>query len=224
MYPYTYNFHVLKYQRTTIEIDESYTYTIHNNTFSDIDGGEFTLSIDQLPDGISFDDTNNTLSGTPTTSGTTDVTVTADDGIGGTGTDTFTITVNSIPVVDNPIPDKMINKGEACSYTIPDDTFYDGDGDVLTLSVDKVPDGISFDDANNTFSGVPNKVGKTKITVTADDGKNGTCTDVFIMEVINPEPDDPAAYKGSITGQFLDEMMWNCQVTQQLYILRLGMM
>lgn len=85
-------------QRTTV--DTSFSYTFDANTFSDADGDTLTYSSSTLPGWLSFDAGTRTFSGTPT--GTdldtaVTVTVTADDGNGGTVTDDFSIANGGTP-------------------------------------------------------------------------------------------------------------------------------
>ena len=58
--------------------------------------GDISYSVSELPDGVSFDPATRTISGTPTTADTTEVTYTATDSGGATASLTFSITVNAM--------------------------------------------------------------------------------------------------------------------------------
>jgi predicted outer membrane repeat protein len=82
-----------------------FQYTIDANTFIDLDGDPLTLTA-QLPGGnplpswLTFDLATRTFSGTPSAAeiGTFSIDLIANDGFGGTITDTFTVTINPAPI------------------------------------------------------------------------------------------------------------------------------
>ena len=71
------------------------------------------------------------------------------------------------------------------------DTFADDDGDDVTITVDGLPDWLSFNDDTNTISGIPFFEDITNspisIDVTASDGEE-TVTDTFEVTVGDPTP------------------------------------
>jgi|GEM_PF-662259 len=71
-----------------------------SNNFADIDAGDtLTYAAEGLPDGLSLDAQTGLISGTPTNAavGTSEVIVTANDGNGGTVSDTFQLAIASDP-------------------------------------------------------------------------------------------------------------------------------
>ena len=60
---------------------------------TDLDGDALTWSVNGLAPGLTFDSDTGEISGTATTVGTTQITLTVDDGLGGTDTMTFTFIV-----------------------------------------------------------------------------------------------------------------------------------
>ena len=91
-----------------------------------------------LPAWLSFDAETQTFTGTPPQdfNGAFDIRVSASDGQEVTTTD-FTLTidpVNDTPIVVAPIESQNTDEDAAWSYTIPESTFTDVDGDALTLS------------------------------------------------------------------------------------------
>lgn len=75
----------------------SYDATQSGNTFTDADGDTLTYSISYSSNAAGFSDNNGVISGTPSQAGTITVTITADDGNGGTVSDTFDIVVSTPP-------------------------------------------------------------------------------------------------------------------------------
>ncbi|MFC6146814.1 Rib/alpha-like domain-containing protein, partial [Corynebacterium nasicanis] len=82
---------------------------------------DLLVTVSDLPEGLSFNETTGEITGTPTAPGTYEVTVTATDDAGNTDTETFTITV--LPA-DTTAP--SINPG-----TVVDQVPNDGTGKVL---------------------------------------------------------------------------------------------
>ena len=100
---------------------------------------------------LSFDAATRTFSGTPLNAdvGTMTVTVTADDGNGGTVSDTFDIVIsntNDAPTVANAIPDQVATEDTPFSFQFATNTFADVDGDTLTYTSD-ASGWLSFDAA-----------------------------------------------------------------------------
>ncbi|MEK6481684.1 malectin domain-containing carbohydrate-binding protein [Catalinimonas sp. 4WD22] len=205
---------------------EVYSYTFAENTFSDGDGDvlSYTASLSDdsaLPLWLSFDGASRTFSGTASSTdvGIVDIKVTASDGIESVS-DVFSLTVeeevitNQPPVVANPIADQSATAGEVYSYTFAENTFSDGDGDVLSytasLSDDSaLPLWLSFDGASRTFSGTASStdVGIVDIKVTASDGIESV-SDVFSLtveeEVITNQPPvvaNPIADQSATAGE-----------------------
>ena len=170
--------------------------------FSDADGDDPTYSATGLPTGLSIDPDTGEITGTIDNSasqvggGVYTVAVTANDGNGGTTTDTFTLTVtNPIPVVDTAVSDVTAVDAETVSIPI---SISDPDGDDLTYSATGLPTGLSIDPATGEITGsLDNSAsqggllndGVYTVIVTANDGEGGTVTDTFNLTVTNPAPD-----------------------------------
>jgi Ca2+-binding RTX toxin-like protein len=184
--------------------DANFTFTIPENTFTDVDAGdELTYSAtlengDALPDWLKFDVATRTFSGTPTNSevGSVNIKVTATDKAGATANDIFAITVantNDAPILGSAIANQTATEDTAFSFIIAENTFTDADaGDELTYTAtlengSALPSWLTFNAATRTFSGTPNnsEVGSLNIKVTATDKAGATATDSFAITVAN---------------------------------------
>ena len=102
---------------------------------------------------------------------------------------TMTVSVNNVPLIQNPIPDGNARVGDSYNYAVPENTFADGDAeDNLTWSATLVdgsslPAWLSFDPATRTFSGVPVTAGPITIKVTATDPSAATGSDEYVLTV-----------------------------------------
>ena len=174
--------------------DSAFSFVVPANTFADVDVGDtLTYSASGAPAWLTFNAATRTFSGTPLNAdvGSVTITVTADDGHGGTASDSFDIVVgnaNDAPTVANAIADQNATEDSAFSFVVPANTFADVDvGDTLTYTASGAPAWLTFNAATRTFSGTPLNadVGSVTITVTADDGHGGTASDSFDIVVGN---------------------------------------
>jgi len=210
--------------------DTAFNFQFAVNTFGDVDVGNTLTYTAQLAGGgalpgwLTFDSATRTFSGTPANgdAGTFSVEVTADDGNGGTVTDTFDIVVsdtNDGPSVANPIPNQNATEDAAFNFQFEAGVFADVDaGDTLTYSAQMagggaLPAWLSFDPVTRTFSGTPLNahVGTVSIEVIADDGNGGTAADTFDIvvgntndapTVANPIPNQNATEDTAFNFQF----------------------
>ncbi len=171
--------------------------------FSDVDGDTLTFTAAGLPAGLTIDPDTGLITGTidnqasQVNGGVYTVTVTADDGNGGTVDSTFTYTVS------NPAPTAADD-----SATTDEDTPViidvlandnDPDGDDLTVTVASAPNGTVVINADGTITYTPNQDfnGTDTITYTISDGNGGTSTatvEVTVAPVNDaPEVDIPIA-------------------------------
>lgn len=104
---------------------------------------------------------------------------------------------NYIPYVANQIPNRSDSVGVQFSYTIPDSTFIDDDGNnTLTYSAtlsdgSNLPSWLSFNPATRTLSGTPVVVGATNIKVTVTDNDSAKATSIFTLNVFPHTAIDP---------------------------------
>jgi Ca2+-binding RTX toxin-like protein len=200
--------------------DAPFSFVVPAGTFTDADGDTLSLSaaladVTALPSWLSFDSNNQTFSGTPLNGDVGDIAVqvTADDGNGGTVSDTFALSVtntNDTPVVVTGIVNQSTAEDAAFSFTLPANIFTDIDGDSLSLTAtladgSALPIWLSFDAITQTFSGTPlnGDLGNVDVRVTADDGNGGVVSDDFALVVNNTN--DAPIIANAITDQTIDE-------------------
>ena len=139
------------------------------------------------------------------------LTVTATNSAGETITEKVVIkiaNVNEAVNLTTALLDQSNNEDNGFSFTIPNDSFTDIDGDAITYTVtlddgSALPSWLSFDAATQTFTGTPLNadVGVINVTVTATDG-SFSVTDTFALTVVNTN-DDPTAL--SLSATTIDE-------------------
>ena len=157
--------------------------------FSDVDGFALTLtaaSSDETVATVSVASDFSTLTANARSRGTATITVTADDGRGGTVSDEFTVTVKAAPVVASPLPDVSdFTVGETRKVSLSG-VFSDADGDDLTLSHRSSNLGVAWvaravDGSGLIVSG--ESAGTATVTVTARDSDGNRVSDAFEVTV-----------------------------------------
>ncbi|UOF15052.1 putative Ig domain-containing protein [Lysobacter capsici] len=154
---------------------------------SDPNNDPLTYSVQGLPAGIAFDPSTRTLSGTPTTAGSSTVTLTVSDGHGGNTQTSFVLTVadNRPPVMPG-ISDQNATAGGSYAFELP--WASDPDLDPVSFSLSGVPAGLSFNPSTRLLSGTPSTAGDYLLTYTANDGVGGTASTSFWLHVAAPTP------------------------------------
>ncbi|WP_185846327.1 putative Ig domain-containing protein, partial [Staphylococcus epidermidis] len=148
----------------------------------DNSGQAVTNKVEGLPDGVTFDEATNTISGTPSEVGSYTVTVTTTDESGNSETTTFTIDVKDTtkPTVEDIADQTQEVNTEITPITIESE---DNSGRAVTNKVDGLPDGVTFDETTNTISGTPSEVGRYDITVTTTDESGNATETTFAIDV-----------------------------------------
>ena len=196
--------------------------TITPFTFSVSDAEDTpSVTVSGLPNDLTYNyDENNgevEVSGTlpANASGTSTVTVSADDDCNDPVTRTFTITVgvNEAPVISNP-GNKTFVTGETEGKDITSFTFSVSDAeDTPTVTVSGLPDDLDDDYNENTeqvtVSGELSSASSAQtytVTVTADDGCNDPVTEDFTITVnVNKAPVITVDNQSFVTSQTQDK-------------------
>jgi large repetitive protein len=163
---------------------------------SDPDGDSLTVTSASAGNGTVVIRPDGTLDYTPSLNfnGSDFITYTISDGNGGTATAIVTVTVG--PVNDAPVATPISPRSNTDSSVISvpvAGNFSDVDGDPLTFTATGLPVGLSISPAGVITGTIDKAASQTNggvysVTVTADDGKGGTVSQVFTWTIINPPP------------------------------------
>ncbi len=144
--------------------------------------GSLSYSASGLPTGVSISSSTGVISGTASTAGTYNVTLTGKDSSGPSGSASFAWTVGSgggsggnTVTVTNP-GSQSTTVGTAVS--LPVNASDSASGQTLTYSAAGLPAGLSISSSTGLISGTPTTAGSDSVTVTATDttGAKGTAS------------------------------------------------
>ncbi len=175
-----------------------FSFAVPSDTFVDGDGDILTITSFGTPDWLSFDDTSNTFTGTPSQGdeGAVTIILRATDPSGASATTNLVVDVagsNAGPAIDQGISNQSATVAADFRFIVPAGAFSDADGDRLALTTSTLPAWLSFDSTNDTFSGTPGLVdiGTETIVVTATDPAGASILDSFeivISNIVNSAP------------------------------------
>ena len=137
----------------------------------------YRYSISGAPSGISIGSTSGSITGTPTATGSFNVTVTVADAKTTTVSRSFTMRV-SAPLTIRTIGDKIAVVDEPIIPIVVD---VSGGRKPYTYSLSGAPSGVSF--SNSVIDGRPSRRGTFTLTLTAKDADNRRATVTFKMTV-----------------------------------------
>ncbi len=154
----------------------------------------FTYSTNPLPPFISFDPPSRTFLFAPVSGdqGTYTITVTADDGNGGTPSTSFQLTIpDRPPVLSTPLSDQTALTGQYFEYIF--DPFTDKDNDVLIYTAVEegtgaLPGWLTLDSAERKLYGTPFGQAVYAIQITANDQHGGFAAGNFTITVPSSPP------------------------------------
>ena len=181
-------------------------------------GQTLTYTASGLPAGLSIS-SGGLISGTPTTSGTDDVIVTATDTSGATGSAAFAYSVNPATGADtvtltNP-GSQTGTVGAAASVQI---TGTDSNsGQALAYTATDLPPGLSIGSASGLISGTPTTAGSYDVTVNADDTTGATAGTTFTYTVDAATATDLSGTSVlTVSGQALDDLNYSSSSGTQM--------
>ena len=154
----------------------------------------WSVSGGALPAGLTLDSGTGVISGTPTSPGSSDLTIEVTDAVGGTGTCAYTIDVVADPVVTTAsFPGGEVgayySQAAAASYGTAPYTW--------SLASGSLPPGVSLDASGGTLSGTPTTAGNYTfvLSVMDQEGQGATSTS-YRLEVIAAPSISPASLPG----------------------------
>lgn len=139
-----------------------------------------SYSASGLPAGLSINTSTGLVSGTPTTTGTSNITVGATN-TGGTGSATVAVTINlATPVITSALT-ATGQVGAAISYQIT------ASNSPTSYSASNLPNGLSLNSTSGVISGTPAAAGTSSVTIGATNaGGTGTATLTLTVNSANP--------------------------------------
>ncbi|MCY3900775.1 MAG: putative Ig domain-containing protein [Caldilineaceae bacterium] len=156
----------------------------------------YRYSVTTLPLGLSFNEGTHTISGSPTSPGTTNVTYTVTDANNSQVSDDFTITVNPAPLT---LPDSTgfsATVGQLFTQQLP---AASGGSSPYDYSATILPTGLNFELATRTITGTPAVAVTMVITYSVIDGNRNTARDTFIIAVSEAQTIQPEESGGGST-------------------------
>ena len=181
-------------------------------------GQTLTYTASGLPAGLSIS-SSGLISGTPTTSGTDDVIVTATDSTGATGSAAFAYSVDPATGADtvtltNP-GSQTGTVGTAASVQITGTDSASGQS--LAYTATGLPPGLSIGSASGLISGTPTTAGSYNVTINADDttGANAGTTFTYTVNAATTT-DLSGTYTLTVSGQALDDLNYSSSVGTQM--------
>ncbi|AZM81357.1 hypothetical protein EIP87_04780 [Pseudomonas aeruginosa] len=186
---------------------DAFHYQIPTETLRDPDNGDrltYRMTLKDgstLPEWIRFDPETLTLAGQPasTDKGRIELLLTGTDRYGLSAEANLALEVfvqNRAPSLIQPIGDFHLEESDAFSFTVPESTFVDPDGDVLTYRAtltdgSELPSWLIFDPQNRTFSsdGAVGEIGRVQVKVIASDQDSLFAEAIFTLS--GPSSVDP---------------------------------
>ncbi len=175
-------------------VNESGTHQVSlTGVFDDADSDPLTITAGSDDEAVATESMApdySALTVTANSRGTATITVTADDGNGGTVSDTFTVRVKAAPVVASTLADVASLEVDATQEVSLSGVFSDADGDNLTITATSSGETIATatvaaDQSKLTVAGVAE--GTATITVTAEDSDGNRVSDEFDVSVADAE-------------------------------------
>ena len=155
-----------------------------------------TYTATNLPAGLTYNATTHTISGTPTTVGTTNILLMADNMVGtDTKTLVFTVTSPGTPPVITSLLTAKTPVNQAFSYTI----VASGTGPI-TYNASNLPAGLTFNATTHQITGTPTVAGIFSIPLSATNSA-GTDNKTLVLTVGTPPLITSALTAGGATGQ-----------------------
>ena len=177
-------------QHFTLTVDAAPVFTsASSTTFTEGAEGSFTVTATgtpaptitesgTLPEGVTFNETTDQLSGTPTQEGVFPVTFTASNGVGTNAVQHFTLTVDAAPVFTSG-SSTTFTKGSSGSFTV---TATGTPSPTITKS-GALPEGVTFNTSTDELTGTPTQEGVFPVTFTASNGVGTNAVQHFTLTV-----------------------------------------
>lgn len=192
----------------SVVVQQTYEYAIPLSLFRDADGTIASITLSNLPSGLSYQ--NGKITGKPTVAGDYLITVRGTDNGGAWGETSFRLVVKSTstnlaPLLASVIPNQLATIGTTFSYTLPQNVFRDPEGSTIRQEVLNLPAGLSVN--NGVIFGIPSVAGEFKVTVRGFDTVGAFSETSFTITVklansnVPPSVVAPIADQNAVLGE-----------------------
>jgi LruC domain-containing protein len=148
-----------------------------NYTLTATGTGPITYSVDNLPDGLSFDPATQVISGSPTTAGNYNINLYAANAAG-TANEVLVLTVGTPPSITSSLTANGTTDVQFATYT------FTADGSpTIVYSVAGLPESLSFNPSTREINGTPSYSGVFPITLTATN-EYGTDVKTLVLTIV----------------------------------------
>ena len=169
-------------------------------------GATLTWSATGLPTGLTLNGATGAITGTPTTSGSSNVTLTATDNLGNSGSASFTWSITGAVSVANP-GNKSSAAGSAITtlLSIATDTQT---GASFTWSATGLPTGLTLNQLTGAITGTPTVAGTYNVTLTATDGSGNSGSASFTWSIVGAVAvTNPGAQSSAVRQRHHDALL-----------------
>ena len=139
-----------------------------------------------LPDGLSFDASTRSITGTPTVAAQTDLIYTARDTDGDSASLTFTVKIDGATSFGGQTVAAQVWTLNQAIAALPLPEAANGNGAISYSLGDangELPDGLSFDADNRSITGTPTVLSETTLTYTARDADGDSASLTFTVKI-----------------------------------------
>ena len=180
-------------------VNQSYTYTL-----TATGTGTITYAATNLPSGLSFDAGTHKITGAPTTADTYNISLAATNA-GGTTNEILVLTVGTPPTINS-----LLTASGTAGVQFNTYTFTATGSPDITYSVASLPQGLSFDPANQTINGTPTFAGTYNTILTAT---NSYGTDVQTLIITVNEGAQPPVITSLLTANAVKNFPFSYNIT-----------
>ena len=161
----------------------------------------FTVTSGTLPAGLALNSATGSLSGTPTTAGSSTLTIQVQDQVSNTASQSYTLTVagspyapltftntSFIPLVLESAASRTISvTGGLAPYT-------------FSITTGALPAGMTLSASSGIFSGIPTAVGSFSFSIQVTDNRGSTAVQAYTLSVVPPLIFSPLTLPVAISG------------------------